>query len=46
LADAIKMLELGRIKPILSKMLPLSDANKALELLKEEKPIGRVALKP
>lgn len=46
LADAIKMLELGRIKPILSKTFPLSDANKALELLKKENPIGRIALKP
>ncbi len=45
LADVIKLTEMGKIKPVVSQVLSLGDANKALELLKEGKVLGRIVLK-
>jgi len=44
LAEVVKLVEAGKIKPVVSDILPLTDVNKAYQVLREGKVTGRVVL--
>jgi 2-desacetyl-2-hydroxyethyl bacteriochlorophyllide A dehydrogenase len=47
--DVVRLLELiqaGRLKPVIDKTLPLTEANEAFRLLEEREVFGKVVLKP
>ncbi len=46
LADALKMVEEGHIKPVIHKILPLSEAGEAERLIEEDEAVGKVILVP
>ena len=42
--EVVKLVEQGRLKPIVSQRLPLEQANQALIQLRESPPLGRIVL--
>lgn len=42
--DALDMKEQGLISPVISATFPLQEVNKAIELIKEKQPLGKVVL--
>jgi len=43
--QVLKLIEAGSLKPIIDKMFPLKDADKALKRLEESKQMGKIVLK-
>ncbi len=44
LADVVKLVEEKKIKPVVAEVLPLTEVNKAYEMLRDGKVMGRVVL--
>jgi alcohol dehydrogenase, propanol-preferring len=44
LVDVVRMVEAGRVKPIVSRVLPIEQANEALDELRVSPPVGRLVL--
>lgn len=44
--ESLKLVETGRIQPVVSRTFDLAEANIAMEYLKKEKPPGRIVLRP
>jgi D-arabinose 1-dehydrogenase-like Zn-dependent alcohol dehydrogenase len=44
LLQVIRLVEEGKVKPVISKTFPFEKANEALEALKREETIGRLVL--
>jgi propanol-preferring alcohol dehydrogenase len=44
LVAVVRLVESGRLKPVVSKRFPLERANEALEVLRESPPLGRIVL--
>jgi alcohol dehydrogenase len=46
LITLIELLQAGRLKPVIDKTLPLSEANEAFRLLEDREIFGKVVVKP
>jgi acryloyl-coenzyme A reductase len=44
LVDVVRMVEAGRVKPIVSRVVPIEQANEALDELRVSPPVGRLVL--
>ena len=42
--EVVRLVESGRLKPVVSERFPLEEANQALEALRERPPLGRLVL--
>ena len=42
--EVARLVESGRVKPLVSRRFPLEQANDALDLLRESSPLGRMVL--